>query len=71
MLTCCLNSLVEDGSQGDGRGLDGRKVCEGVMLAGCAGVLKKLLVALEHRKKLACLHWLGGEELRLNGLCLV
>ena len=29
MLTGCLNSLVEDGSQGDGRGLDRRKVCRG------------------------------------------
>lgn len=38
MLTCCLNSLVEDGSQGDGRGLDGREVCKGVVLAGCANM---------------------------------
>lgn len=39
MLTGCLNSLVEDGSQGDGRGLDGRKVCRGVVLAICVGMV--------------------------------
>lgn len=39
MLTCCLNSLVEDGSQGDGRGLDGRKVCRGVVLAIWVGMV--------------------------------
>lgn len=36
MLTGCLNSLVEDGSQGDGRGLDGGKVCRGFVSATCA-----------------------------------
>lgn len=39
MLTGCLNTLVEDGSQGDGRGLDGRKVCKGVVLATCASMI--------------------------------
>lgn len=39
MLTCCLNSLVEDGSQGDSRGLDGRKVCRSVVLAICGGMV--------------------------------
>lgn len=39
MLTGCLNSLVEDGSQGDGRGLDGRKVCKGIMLATCTSIV--------------------------------
>lgn len=27
MLTGCLNGLVEDGTQGDGRGLDRGEVC--------------------------------------------
>lgn len=39
MLTGCLNSLVEDGSQGNGRGLDGGKVCRGIMLACCASMV--------------------------------
>lgn len=39
LLTGCLNGLVEDGSQGDGRGLDGRKVCRGVVLAICVGMV--------------------------------
>lgn len=36
MLTGCLNSLVEDGSQGDGRGLDGGEVCRDIVSATCA-----------------------------------
>lgn len=39
MLTGCLNTLVEDGSQGNGRGLDGRKVCPSVALARCASMV--------------------------------
>lgn len=39
MLTGCLNTLVEDGSQGDGRGLDGRKVCQSIALARCANMV--------------------------------